>query len=260
VNLADAARIFADYKSSSVSRDIDPADAMWRSGPDWYFSVGESALENIVHALILSWRSDVIRLLDVPCGHGRVMRHLRIAFPSSQLFACDIDKPGVDYCAENFDAIGIYSAPDLTEVALPHDLDVIWVGSLFTHLDKVRTDAWLRYLIHHLSDHGVLIATFHGLFTLSEQKHRPFLADGRIEKLIEDYDRADFGYASYFIDEITEAEKLNNDYGISISHPRAIIGMASSISGIRILSYRERGWANNHDVLVVTKNDRLLPF
>ena len=47
-------------------------------------------------------------MLDFACGHGRVMRTLKAAFPDALLTACDIDRDGVDFCARTFGAAPVY--------------------------------------------------------------------------------------------------------------------------------------------------------
>ncbi len=255
-----ASEIFSAYLARSVDAHIDADDAMYRAGPDWYLPVGKSALQIVLQALLLSWKDEPRRLLDLPCGHGRAARHFRAAFPAAELFFCDIDKAGADFCANRFNGRPVYSTPDLLTLALPEALDVIWVGSLFTHLDRERTERWLEFLARHLSAHGVLVATFHGLFSLDNHSRQPLFDAPRFEKIAEEFKKTGYGYASYSKNEVTAAEKINDDYGISISHPATIIEMASRIPDTRILGYCERGWANNHDVLILTRNNRLTPF
>src|SRR5574341_2047568 len=79
------------------SLEIHPDDHMWRTGQDWYFSVGESGLRVIELALRMSLLPEVTSILDLPCGHGRVGRFLRAAFPKAKMYFCDLDRSGVDF-------------------------------------------------------------------------------------------------------------------------------------------------------------------
>lgn len=49
-------------------------------------------------------------------------------------------------------------------------------------------------------------------------------------------------------------------YGISLSSASRIVSMVMKIPGVRLLSYTERGWGHNHDVLVISNTDRLQPW
>ena len=88
--------------------------------------LAKSGVACIFSALTLTRLAKVKRVLDLPCGHGRVGRHLRTAFPNAKLYFSDLDTEGVDFCADEFNGTGIYSVRDLTKAKLPRDIDVIW--------------------------------------------------------------------------------------------------------------------------------------
>jgi hypothetical protein len=169
------------------------------------------------------------------------------------LFVADLDASGVEFCQISFDAIPIFSKIELAEVKLPENLDVIWIGSLFTHLDEDRTTRWLKYLCQHLGNHGVLLATFHGLWSIDQQPGSPMINDDAWKKIVAGYRTTGYGYERY-----TEFDL--GDYGISVSSAAKILEIATTIKGTRVLAYTERGWANNHDVLIITRNDRLTRY
>ena len=85
----------------------------------------------------------VARILDLPCGHGRVLRFLRREWPGAEIVACDIDPDGAEFCCESFGATSIYAAENPQETPLRGRFDVIWSGSLLTHLDKTRWPSFL---------------------------------------------------------------------------------------------------------------------
>ncbi|MGG5887557.1 methyltransferase [Falsiroseomonas sp. HC035] len=37
------------------------------------------------------------KILDLPCGFGRVTRVLRVRFPHASITACDLDREGVEF-------------------------------------------------------------------------------------------------------------------------------------------------------------------
>lgn len=230
-------------------RTIHPNDRMWQPGESWYYAVGRSALRVVDIAARLSWLPRISSILDLPCGHGRVARYLRSGFPDASMHFCDIAHDGADFCAAAFNGNAIHSRPELTEVALP-SVDLIWVGSLFTHVDAQRTQRWLRYLCEHLNPDGMLIATFHGDWSVHmHEQHYPMIAEDVWATIKADYEATGYGYAAY--PHMREA-----DYGISLSKPEAIIDMTRRIDGIRLASYMERGWADNQDVAIIAKDDR----
>lgn len=253
MHLLDAAAVYKNYQSADLVRDVHANDSMYNNGKDWYFTVGESGIDCILSALALTKLKTVKRVLDLPCGHGRVARHLRAAFPEAELCFSDIDEEGVDYCANTFGGKGVYSVPDLTKVEIPNDFDVIWVGSLFTHINRLKALTWLGYLAERLSENGVLVATFHGYFTAANLDPGPSVD---IERIRREFNITGYGSGVYdFLDPAKHGE-----YGFSLAKPSCTIDMANSIPGTRIVSYTERGWANNHDVLALSRDDRLKPF
>lgn len=175
------------------------------------------------------------------------------ASPGAEMFFCDLDAGGAQFCAKEFRGTAIASRVELTEVNLPRDCDVIWVGSLFTHLDRARTERWLRHLCGSLSERGVLVATFHGRWTIELQEQSSVFDAASWCEVLTSYQATGFGYARY-------PDKPHEDYGISLSRPSAIVAMVEDIPNVRLLSYAERGWAGNHDVLGIGGLDRLKPW
>jgi SAM-dependent methyltransferase len=253
MEFSTVAEIYRTHRARKINQAIAPDDQMLVAGQEAaYFTVGADGLNNVLAALVRSRLQTVRHILDLPCGHGRVARHLRAAFPEAALSFCDIESSGVDFCSRTFNGRAIYSRPELTEVMLGGPFDVIWIGSLFTHVDEVRARRWLRYLCSQLSDDGILLATFHGEWSRVVQKnHFHLIGDKEWSAITEQADRIGFGYAPY---------PDQKNYGISLSRPSRVIELASAIEHVRILSFCERGWADNHDVLSIARTDRLLPW
>lgn len=239
------------YKSSSIIDTIAPDDEMWAAGEKLYFYVGESGFLVILRALAHSRLQSVQTILDLPCGHGRVARHLCAGFPDSHISYCDLNRRGVDFCVKTFGGFGIYSHPNLIETPL-ETYDVIWVGSLFTHVDQERTRTWMAHLCGHLNENGILVATFHGRRSIEIYTQYPLISEERWIHLIDQFKREGYGYDPY-----SWANEYS--YGISLSAPSKLVEIASEIRGVRILSYTEQGWADNHDVLVLGRTDGLQP-
>ena len=248
MNVTEVARIHERYKSGSVVRTIAPHDAMWKSGRDWYFSVGESGLNCILAGLLLSRLETVTSILELPCGHGRVSRHLRAAFPAAELTFCDLDPSGVDFCAATFAGRGLRSLPELTAVDLGGRFDVIWVGSLFTHVERAKTERWLGFLCQHLNNDGILLASFHGLWAREVHlRHYPMIGPDEWAKIERDCAETGYGFAHH----------PGQDNGVSLSRASTIVDLCCAIPGTRILAYSERGWAEHQDVVTLARTDRL---
>ncbi|WP_029350754.1 class I SAM-dependent methyltransferase [Bosea sp. 117] len=252
MDITEAALIMAACRARGVSKETAPDDEMWQHGSPWYWWVGESGLGCILSAMSQSAATrEVKRVLDLPCGHGRVGRWLKAAFPQAEVYGCDLNRSGVDFCASTLGLIPVYSHEELTSAELPRDLDVIWVGSLFTHVDEARTTRWMRYLIDHLAPGGLLVATFHGLFPRASHETMPLINTQSWQTIVAGYEEKGYGYARY-----TEMDL--GDYGVSVSKPSRILDIAGTFEGTRVIAYMERAWADNHDVLAIARTDRYL--
>jgi methylase of polypeptide subunit release factors len=74
-----------------------------------YLAVGLSAVRCVDNTLKISRTKAVRTILDLPCGHGRVLRFLKVAFPEARVVACDIDATAVSFCKRTFSVEAILS-------------------------------------------------------------------------------------------------------------------------------------------------------
>ncbi len=228
---------------------ISPNDQMYVGSQSHYFAIGYSALHAIDVALSAAGkhRGTVKRILDLPCGHGRVCRYLRDAFPRAEITACDLDTDGVDYCAATFRAIPVYSDPTPASIKLPGAFDLIWCGSLLTHLDEHRSRAFLEFFCERLAEGGVLVFTVHGRFSVNGLRKAVFdySLDGHgIATLLGGYEAQGYGYADY---------PGRGDYGISLTSSRWIADRLEELQELRLLTYTESGWDHHQDVIACAR-------
>ncbi|MEP0201383.1 MAG: class I SAM-dependent methyltransferase [Halioglobus sp.] len=105
-------RFYDNYHGSTVDTQMSPKETM---NSRWYFEIGSSAVEIMIAACVASNIQKIERVLDLPCGHGCVLRHLVNLFSGAQLDACDLYGEGVDFCAATSGANPIHSLPELTD-------------------------------------------------------------------------------------------------------------------------------------------------
>jgi SAM-dependent methyltransferase len=187
---------------SKVCLKIDFNDTMYEGNPTAYFLSGYCALSCIRKALDVAGKKSVSSILDFGCGHGRVLRALAANFPEAKLTAVDSNKGGVDFCAKEFKAKPVYSNFAFSNLAFDRKFDLIWVGSVFTHLSRERWPKLLTLLRSVLAENGSLLFSTHGRD--AERRLRDpgalllfNLESERIAKILEEYYIDGFGYSDY---------------------------------------------------------------
>ena len=228
-----------------VIRDISPRDPMYEGDEAAYFESGRSALACIRQALLAVGKDHVSSILDLPCGYGRVGRTLKAAFEDAELIACDIDREGVDYCSQMLGATAVYSGYSPREIEIPHEVDLIWSGSLLTHLDSFRWPGFLSLFARSLADGGVLVFTTHGRAAMERLRDLTMTDFSRpVENMIADYETYGFAYSDYY--------ESPREYGISISSPGWVHGEVEKLPRLRLVSHTEAAWHSHQDVVVCT--------
>jgi cyclopropane fatty-acyl-phospholipid synthase-like methyltransferase len=127
-----------------------------------YLQAGLSA-SICIEAAVRSARMDApATILDFPCGYGRVLRFLRIMFPDSEIAGAELQEEALKFCGQTFRIATFQSSTGFHELNLPRKFDLIWCGSLLTHLDEPNARDLLRFFHRHLSKGGLCIFTTHG--------------------------------------------------------------------------------------------------
>ncbi len=218
---------------------LDDADTMHAGQDAHYLAVGLSALRAIEAAL--GGRTPRA-ILDLPCGFGRVTRMLRARYPRARITACDLDRPGVDFVAAQFAARAAYSVENFAALDLGETYDLIWVGSLVTHLSEAQSRAFLAAMARHATPRTVLVVTSHGpSIALGLQSWGYGLDHLSVRGLLDDYRAHRYGHRGYGGGE---------GYGISMTD-RAWWQRAVAGGKLRLDDYIERGWDDHQDVVVL---------
>jgi 2-polyprenyl-3-methyl-5-hydroxy-6-metoxy-1,4-benzoquinol methylase/tetratricopeptide (TPR) repeat protein/glycosyltransferase involved in cell wall biosynthesis len=240
----------------SVIREICAGDEMFTGNEAHYFGVGESALHCVDTALfsVRKERQRIRRILDLPCGHGRVMRYLKSAFPQAQITACDLNRPAVDFCAKTFGATPVYSEVNVSQIPVHGAFDLIWSGSLLTHLRPGPCAEFVRWWLTLLQPGGLMIFTLHGRWAernLATSRYKYGLPDDRVAALLQEYYSTGFGYTDY---------PSQTGYGISLTSPAYALSQLAALPDLRLVSYHEKGWDNHQDVLCFQKQPSAEPL
>ncbi len=232
----------------SVSLRVHRNDGMYipASGRH-YFSVGLSAVRCIERALAgRNGRGPVRRILDFPCGYGRVCRFLRVRFPDAEIAVYDTDRAARRFCARAFNVHCLRPNHDL--VRPRGRFDLIWCGSLLTHLDE-RSAVRLLNLFHRLlAPGGMCVFTTHGRFAHSMIRDHKFnyaLTARAQKKILAEYHETGYGYADY---------DNSPGYGVSLAASEKMRGLAGEAGEWREAFYLNQGWDSHQDVWAYVKD------
>jgi trans-aconitate methyltransferase len=247
----------ASYRSHDTA--IDTEDEMWNGfmiSPSHqgearqyarahYMYGGRSAMRGIADALVMADAPLPRRIMDFPCGHGRVTRFLRAAFPEATIYGGDLNQAGVAFCAERFGTLPVISQVDLNAVELPGDLDLIWCGSLITHLAEAACLTVCRKLVDALAPGGVAGITVCSRGMTWAQRHMfETIEAARFETIDKALIETGFGYEDY---------PGVEGYGMTFVDLRWIRKVIESRTDAYLLSYTEKSWHGAQDTMWIVK-------
>lgn len=227
----------------SVSLNVDPFDTMYLPGKaDHYLLVGISAIRCIEAILENAGigAGEIGSILDFPVGYGRVLRFLRAKFPEARISGAEIDCSAMKFCIREFSIEPIKALEHFSLLSAPGKFDLVWCGSLLTHIDENSAIALLRFFRDHLTENGVCVVSTHGHTSaewLRQKKHNYGLTPSQQQELLQQYEHSGYGYVDY-----------SNvvGYGISIASPER---MKKIISQLGRCSFAQAAvWDHHHDV------------
>jgi SAM-dependent methyltransferase len=223
-----------------VEKRISSTETMMDGSLDRYLDVGQSAIRAIEKLIN---REDISRILDLPCGHGRVARHLKARYPLAKLYVSDLDDDGATFCAQALGGLKLPSHENFDGLDFKMKFDLIWVGSLITHLPMKNTISVLKFLKRHLVRHnGVAIVSSHGAFAAGRIFARGEALYGLMvqeeQKILEDYFSMGYGFHRY---------PHSQNYGISLISREWIFEQALAV-GLKLVSFDDHAWDHHQDV------------
>jgi CBS domain-containing protein len=230
--------------AKKVIKEISPNDIMYSGSWGAYTYAGVTAVQCIRDVLGKLGRPDPASILDLPCGHGRELRFLQLAYPDAHMGACDIDEDGVEFCARVFGADPIVSDEDPAAVAFDRQYELAWSGSLFTHLSAERWPGFLEMFTRAVVPGGLVLFTANGFLPASVLRDFGLTPD-QMEQLIGDFRSAGFGYV----------DVAEGDWGLSMARPHWVKDQIAR-SPLELVSYDRWAWKPPYpaqDVLVCRK-------
>jgi CBS domain-containing protein len=229
--------------AATVNREVAPQDLMYGGSWGAYAFAGVTAVQVIREMLAKYERPAPAHILDLPCGHGRELRFLKVVYPDARYTACDIDADGVEFCARVFDAVPVVSDVDPAQVSFEDKFDLAWCGSLFTHLSGDRWPGFLDLFARAMEPGGLFLFSCNGFLPANLLRDLGIDPAG-VQKLLHDFEQSDFGYV----------DVADGTWGLSIARPRWVKEQIEN-SPLELLSYERWAWKPPfpaQDVLVCT--------
>lgn len=211
-----------------------------------YLSAGLNAyklVNTLVSARNGEWKQ-VNSFLDFASGYGRLTRFMTLQLPASAIWVSDIKPNAVEWQKEIFGVQGFPSSYEPETLEPGRKFDLIYVGSLFSHLPEDLFHRWLRRLYEWLSDTGMLIFTVHDISLWQGPNPPEFIFHAQSEDT-----------RFHAIDDHIADDEA---YGVSYTAESFVASAIERLPGSPAYRRFPRGLALHQDVYTISKNN-LLP-
>jgi SAM-dependent methyltransferase len=186
-------------------------------------------------------------ILDHDCGHGRVTRFLRAAFPEAWIEVAGADPAGVAWCIEQF------GCEEMGEAVPRGVYDLIWAGAALTRLAAEPAAALLATLGAALRPGGLLVFASLGRFATARM--RDYLARGETGR---DFIHFRLPHArALALAEQFDAEGFAHAGGVTLASGEWFARHLGAEDGFLRVSFHEKGWDSSHDVSGFLRADLL---
>lgn len=231
-----------------LNAEISIYDDMYQGNFQHYYNVGIEAALFLSKNYSSLTRKSPSKILDFPCGYGRVTRWLRIFFPESMIYGSDLLIQGINFCTKMFDIRSFESNLSFKLISAPGNFDIIWVGSLITHLSEDKAQEMLEFLIGQLAPGGMLAVSYIG----EEMEHKfqsvnaPYgLNNAAKDEIYAEYQKTGYGYANY---------PLQSGYGISLISEGWWRRKVSSLFDTKVYLHN-LAWDKHHNIAVLVRGE-----
>ena len=232
-----------DDDSLEVSREICPDDGMADYAPEIYFTAGRDAMRAVRLAMLAVGLEDIKSVLDFGAGGGRVLRYFKAAFPNAPLTACDILPRQVEFCESQFGATGVVSDGDPSELDLEGPFELIWSGSLLTHVDEEMWRKVLELFSRVAAYGGVIVFTAYGRLVaemVRSGENKLNMEEEQVGEALRNYDETGFSF-----------QKTRWD-GDTLVSREWVCRQLDRFPELDLLLYLEHGWLGQ-DVIACTR-------
>lgn len=240
-----------DFHSEISKNDIMFLNSIYHNNDfyaslDGYYSIGLNGLNTIRRVLSSAKGNDQIsgKILDFAGGYGRVTRFLSGYYGKDNIHCSDVKQDAVQFQVKNFGVTGHLSYFNPDDFLIHDKYEVIFAGSLFSHLNESLFVRWLEKLLKLLNSKGILIFSVHDMSMYSSGYSENF-------KYVENNEDLPFSI-------IKETIQNVKDYGISFVKEKFVKDTVQNINKDYTCIRYAKSFGGIQDVYVVT-NSELAP-
>ena len=222
-----------------------------------YNRIGLGAYNLVAEAIFLTNRTidEIEALLDYGCGYGRVTRVFAQKLIPQKVSVFDVDPGAVSFCASEFGVKPIYFNDnwDYKSVSFK-TYDVIWLGSVFTHLSEKFTRQTYGLLFKILKPKGILVFTTHGEKTL-ERLQEGYYGErfqSLAPEILDEFINRGFSFTPYEREEVDFLPfdfQRADDFGMTWMSDTYVDNLIQDVSNgsLKKLKYKSLGWDSHQD-------------
>lgn len=239
-------------------KQIHPSDDMYNGSIEHYFNCGKE-FAKYAELVKKEFIHNPNRILELPCGYGRVTRHLVNIFNHSNITSADIMPMAVDFTSKTFSVNGFKVSEPANEFngISNNSFDIAMMGSLITHFSEANTKTILNNFLSKITDNGVAIITTHGERAYERMINNDWfeITATDFELLKGSYESGEFGFANYSSDHSFEKKtvaEVGDVYGVSLI-PHAWMLRTTQSMGYEVVAHYPAGWDNHQDVYFIKR-------
>ena len=219
--------------------------------PNWYYNRGYQALAVILEEVNRQKTNPKV-ILDFGCGHGNIARMLKAIFKDAEIVGQDVNQGWLDWCKGELGISVIKSAEKIPDVVVGESLyDLIWVGSVFTHIPLESAQHLFKELVRGLNPGGLLLFTTAGkhVASLFNPEKEKLLEPSEAKAALEAYKKFGYGFVPY------KNGKYQN-WGRCFTSFEVIHKLSKS-SPVTLFTYKEGGWGGYQNLFSYSKHGYL---
>jgi SAM-dependent methyltransferase len=231
---------------SRINWTVKDDDHMFSKNRSHYEQVGESALRCVLAALTLANAPPPNSILDFGSGSGRVLRWLQAAFPTASLGVCDVRDDALEFCHTTFGAHPWRSSENIEELVAPHSYDLIWSGSVLTHLNEDDCESLISRFMQWLNPGGLAVFTTHGRRAISNlvNKRLVYASPEKTDRIVSDFRDRGYSFVPFIY-----SPRLGNSF-TSLQWATRVCSTVDR----RLVTFSEAAWDKHQDVIAMQKS------